>query len=175
MFILASSVCKSPQCLISALTHGGEGGHFFRLTRSLVLRGGRNIAIKCPWRVWGVRVVYRPLWVCPSSQCVLSWSTLLRLQVALQGNRPKRALGCMHFPGLSCSGSGSRVLHKGADWLGLRFEPFPGSGAEETRCLMSTLSQVCSASHHLPGPSCSVSWVRHKSTVSAVPSVPSGG
>ena len=27
MFILASSVCRSPQCLISALTQGGEGGH----------------------------------------------------------------------------------------------------------------------------------------------------
>ena len=35
------------------------------------------------------------------------------------------ALGCMPFPGLSRSGSGSRVLHKGTD-LGLRFVPFPG-------------------------------------------------
>ena len=44
--------------------------------------------------------------------CVLSWSTPLRLQVALQVNCPKRALGFMHFPDLSCSGSGSQVLHK---------------------------------------------------------------
>ena len=32
LFILASSVCKSLQCLISALTQGGEGGHLFRLS-----------------------------------------------------------------------------------------------------------------------------------------------
>ena len=45
-FILASSVCKSLQCLISALTQGGEGGHLFRLTCSVVLWGGRNTANK---------------------------------------------------------------------------------------------------------------------------------
>ena len=59
-----------------------------------------------------------PHWVCPRSRRVLSRSTLLRLQVALQGNCLQRALGCMHFPGLSHSGSGSRVLHKGADSVG---------------------------------------------------------
>ena len=31
LFMLASSVCKPLQCLISALTQGGEGGHLFRL------------------------------------------------------------------------------------------------------------------------------------------------
>ena len=30
--VLASSICWSLQCLISALTQGGGGGHFFRLT-----------------------------------------------------------------------------------------------------------------------------------------------
>ena len=154
---------------------GGDGGHLFRLSCSVALWGWRSTADKYRRLCGSARSVWATLALPPLTACVLSRSTLLRLQVALQGNRPKRALGCMHFPGLSCSGSGSRVLHKGADWLGLRFEPFPGSGAEETRCLMSTLSQVCSASHHLPGPSCSVSWVRHKSTVSAVPSVSSGG
>ena len=58
---------------------------------------------------------------------VLSQSTLLRLQVALQGNCPKRALGFMHFPGLSCSGSGSQVLHKGTDSVGLAFCTLPRS------------------------------------------------
>ena len=39
------------------------------------------------------------------------------------------ALGCMHFPGLSLSGSGSgsRVLHKGADLVGPAFCAFPRS------------------------------------------------
>ena len=59
--------------------------------------------------------------------CVLSWSILLRLQVALQGNCLKRALGCVHFPGLSCSGSGSRVLHKGTDSVGPVFCALPRS------------------------------------------------
>ena len=33
LFILAS-VCWSLQCLISTLTQGGGGGHFFRLTKT---------------------------------------------------------------------------------------------------------------------------------------------
>ena len=37
LFILASSVCKSLQCLISTLKQGGKGGHLFRLTCSAVL------------------------------------------------------------------------------------------------------------------------------------------
>ena len=107
MFILVSSVCRSLQCLISILTKGGEGGHLLRLTCSVVLWGGRNTANKYHWHVWGVLVVYRPHGVCPSSRWpVLSQSTLLRLQVALQGNCPKLALHFMHFPGLSCSDLG---------------------------------------------------------------------
>ena len=43
---------------------------------------------------------------------VLSRSTLLRLQVVLQGNCPKWALGFVTFPGLSCSGSGSQAQSK---------------------------------------------------------------
>ena len=35
------------------------------------------------------------------------------------------ALGCMDFPGLPCSGSGTQVVLRGAD-SGLRFVPFPG-------------------------------------------------
>ena len=59
--------------------------------------------------------------------CVLSWSTLLRLQVALLGNCLKWALGCMLFPGLSCSGSGSWVLHKGTEFVGPAFCALPRS------------------------------------------------
>ena len=71
--------------------------------------------------------MYGPHWVCHSSRrCVLSRSTLVSLQVALQGNSLKQALGCMHFPGLSHSGSGSRVLHKGTDSVEPGFVLFPG-------------------------------------------------
>ena len=37
------------------------------------------------------------------------------------------ALGCMHFPGLSRSGSGTWVLHKGADSVGPAFCALPRS------------------------------------------------
>ena len=63
LFILAFSVCKSLQCLISALMQGGEGGHLFRFTCSVVLWGGRNTANKYHWYVWGVLTVYGPHWV----------------------------------------------------------------------------------------------------------------
>ena len=59
--------------------------------------------------------------------CVHSQSALLRLQVALQANCLRWALGCMHFPGLSQSGSGSRVLHKGTDSVGPEFYALPRS------------------------------------------------
>ena len=38
---------------------------------------------------------------------------------------PQRALHFVHFPGLSCLGSGSWVLHKGTD-SGVHFVSFPG-------------------------------------------------
>ena len=86
-FILASSVCRSLQCLISALRGGGEGGHLFRLTCSVVLCCGgalhTNVAGVCGERS---QCTYGPHGVCPSSRCVL--------------------------PGLRCSGS--RVPCRGA-------------------------------------------------------------
>ena len=59
--------------------------------------------------------------------CVLSRSTLHRLQVALHGNCLRQALGCMHFPGLSRGGSSSWVLHKGTDSVRPAFCALPRS------------------------------------------------
>ena len=42
-------------------------------------------------------------------------------------NYLRRALGCVHFPGLSLSGSGSQVLHKGAELVGPAFCALPRS------------------------------------------------
>ena len=96
LFILASSICWPLQCLISTLTQRGGGGHFCRLW------GGSNSACTYHWyhwRLWGAFAVSRPPWVCPPlTACVLSPSTLLRLQVALQGNCLKWALGCPALP-----------------------------------------------------------------------------
>ena len=127
MSILASSVCKTLQSLTSALTRGGEGGHLFRFTCSIVLGGEehcKQISLAC---VGSVHRVWATLGLCLLLACVLSWSTLLRLQVALQGNCLRRAQGCLKFPGLSCSGSGSRVLHKGTELGGPGFCALPRS------------------------------------------------
>ena len=72
-----------------------------------------------------------------SLACVGSvWATLgLPQQVALQGSCLKRALGCVHFPGLSRSGSGSRVPHKGADSVGPAFCALPRSSSSGDQVL----------------------------------------
>ena len=114
-----------------------------------------------------------PHWVCPCSW--LSRSTLLSLQVALQGNCLKQALGFMHFPGISHSGSGSRVLHKGTDLVEPAFCALPRS--EQLRrpgAWQAHTAQVGSASYHLPSPSCSVSWVCSGTAISGVLCVSSG-
>ena len=128
-FVLASSICKCLQCLIFDLTQGGKGGHYFRLTCSVVLWGRRNLMNKYHWCVWGGSAcsVWTTLGLPQLTACVLSQTTLLRLQVALQGNCPKWPLGFVHFPGLSCSGSGSRVFHKGTESFGRAFCALPRS------------------------------------------------
>ena len=73
--------------------------------------------------------------VAPLMACVPSWSTLLRLKVALPGNCLRWALGCAHFPGLSHSGSGSWDSTKAQSWLGLPFVPFPGPSSSGDRVL----------------------------------------
>ena len=84
--VYLASVCRSLQCLISALTQGGEGDLLFRLTSPVLLWGlGGGTGDKHHWRVWGVLTQSQPHWVPPLTACVLSASMLLRLQVALQG------------------------------------------------------------------------------------------
>ena len=93
-----------------------------------MLQGGRNTTNKHYWCVWGALAVSGPHWVCrrslrvcfPSLHC--SGSRLL-----CRGDCLKRALGCVHFPGLSRSGSGSQVLHNGTDSAGPAFCALPGS------------------------------------------------
>ena len=43
------------------------------------------------------------------------------------GKCPRLALGCVHLPGLSCSGSGTRVVLRGADSVGSAFCALPRS------------------------------------------------
>ena len=110
----------------------------------------------------------------PPMACVLSQSTLLSLQVALHVNCLKWALGCMHFPGLSCSDSGSQVLPKGIDSVGPVFCALPRS--EQLRrpgAWRAHSPEVAGASYHLPGPSFSASWVAAGTPIPGVPYVSS--
>ena len=84
----------------------------------------QQISLAC---VGSAHSVWATLGLPSLTMCVLSRSTLLRLQVALQGNCLKQALGCVHFPGVSLSGSGSQVLHKGTDLVGPEFCALPRS------------------------------------------------
>ena len=43
------------------------------------------------------------------------------------GNHPRQALGCMHLPGLSHSGSGTEVVLRGTDSVGPVFCALPRS------------------------------------------------
>ena len=132
----------------------------------------KQISLAC---VGSARSVWATLGLPPLTACVLSRSTLLRLQVALQGNCLRWALGCVHFPGLSRSGSCSQVLHKSTDLVGPVFCALPRS--EQLRQLgawQGHTPQVGGASYHLSGPSCLVSWVHSRSAISGVPCVSSG-
>ena len=87
----------------------------------------------------------------PFAACVLFWSTLLRLQVALQGV----GQSWVHFPHLSCSVSDSRVLHKGADSVGPAILCLPISSSSGNQELDERTLFRCSATSPLPGPSLS--------------------
>ena len=66
LFIFASSVCWSLQCLISALTQGAWWWSlFYRLACSVVLWGGKNTANRYHWHLL---TVSQPHWLCPHSQ-----------------------------------------------------------------------------------------------------------
>ena len=91
------------------------------------------------------------------------------------GNRPRPALSCMYLPGLSRSGSGTRVVLKGADSVGPVFCALPRSKQLRRLDAWQVHSpQVGSASYHLPGSSHSVSWMCSGSAISGVPCVSFG-
>ena len=125
--------------------------------------------------VGSARSVWATLDLPTLTVCVLSQSTLLRLHVALQGNCLRWALCCMHFQGLSHSGSGSWVLHKGTDSVGPVFCALPRSSSSGDQVHGErTLPRWDGASYHLPRSSCSVSWVHSRSAISGMSCVSSG-
>ena len=100
--VLASSVGWSLQCLISTLTHGGQWWTLFlgSLVQSCCGEGGMlqtnntGVCLQCLIHPGPV----------PAHSTHSSGSRLLCQ------NRLRPALGCMHLPGLSRSGSGTQVV-----------------------------------------------------------------
>ena len=126
----------------------------------------KQISLAC---VGSSRSVWATLGLPQLTTCVLSWTTLFSFHVAVQVNCLRRALGCRHFPGLSRSGWGSRVLHKGTDSVGPAFYALYRSKQLRRPGAWRVHSpQVGSASYHLPGPSHLFSWVQSGSAVSGV-------
>ena len=127
-------------------------------------RGGT--ADKCHWCVWGALAVFQPHWVCPRLWPVC----FLHLHCSssrLLSREP--ALSCVHFPGLSRSGSSFWVLHKDANLVGPAFCAFPGWSSSGNQELEEPTLPRCSAPSPLGGPSLSFHVRR-----SGVPCVSSG-
>ena len=126
--VIASSVCWSLQCLFSALTQRGRWWtlffFFFRLTCSVALGEGGTLqtnntgvcsqCVSCtgPASALGA--------------CSLHAHTAQALGCSAR-NHPWLALGCLHLPGISRSGSGTRVVLRGADSVGPAFCALPRS------------------------------------------------
>ena len=128
LFILASSVCWSLQCLISAVAQGGQWWSLFlgTLVQSCCGEGGT-----LPTNITGVcgecaQCFSRNGFAPTHGVCTFPVYTAQALGCSA-GNCLIRALCCMHSPGLSHSGSGSWVLHKGTHLVGPAFFARPRS------------------------------------------------
>ena len=97
---------------------------FFRLTCSVALWGGRDAANK------NTGVCLQCLSHTGSAPahgaCSLTAHTAQALGCSTR-NHPWPALGCLHLPGPSHSGSGTRVVLRGADSVGPAFCALPRS------------------------------------------------
>ena len=158
--VLTFSVCWCLQCLISALTQGGGGGHFRRLTCSIVLWGEKNAVNKYHWRVLAVS---RPHWVCPLSRHVCFFclhclgSRLLCWELSEAGpglyGLPRSKLLRFRYSGCPqrCRFGWACVLC-----------PSQVRAAQVARCLVSAVA----VTYHLPHPCCLVFRVYNQRTFS---------
>ena len=123
--VLVSSVCWSLQCLISTLTQGRRWWTLFlgSLVQSHCGEGGTlqtnntGVCSQCLSHTGPVPA---------HGTCTLPAHTAQALGCST-GNHLRPALGCMHLPGLSHSGSGTRVVLRGIDSVGPAFCALPRS------------------------------------------------
>ena len=87
-FVYLASVCRSVQYLTSALTQAGGGVSCLGCLFSCAVGRAGRCRQTSPARVGSTRSVPATRGLPPPAACVLSPSTLLRLQAALQGAGP---------------------------------------------------------------------------------------
>ena len=129
------SLCYSFFCLLVSSVSGlrpdtkgtVEDTFFFRLTCSVALWGGRE-GVMLQTNNTGVRSqCLSHTGSAPAhGTCSLPAHTARALGCST-GNNPRLALGCIHLPGPSRSGSGTRVVLRGTDSVELAFCALPRS------------------------------------------------
>ena len=86
--------------------------------------------------MWGVLTMYGLYWVCPSSQqCMLSGSTLLRLQGALQGTVQSGPCACALPRSKAAQIQILEYSTRAQTQFGMRFVPFPGPSSSGDQVL----------------------------------------
>ena len=154
LFILASSVSWSLQCLISALTQGGGGRHFLGSLVQWCCGEGGTLQTNITGMCGECSQCLSHTGPAPAhSACALPAHTAQAVGCSTR-NPPRPALGCMHLPGLNCSGSGTWVLLPQRRRLGWACILCPSQvqAAQVTKCLESTVA----ATYQLPCPCRSV-------------------
>ena len=130
-FVYLAFVCRSLQCLISALTQVGGGGLLFRFTSSVALLGSEG---RC-----------RQISLCGEhSQCSSHTGFAPLTGVCAFPVYTAQAPGCSIWSGPCVArGSSFRVLHKSTDSAAPAFCAFPARVAQAARSLMGALSCFC--------------------------------
>ena len=126
--VIASSVCWSLPCLISALTQSGQWWtlSFFFLGSLVQSRCGERGTLQTNNTGVCSQCLSHTRPAPAHSACTLPAHTAQALGCSA-GNHLRPALGCLHLPGLSRSGSGTRVFLRGADSVGPAFCALPRS------------------------------------------------
>ena len=129
---------------------GGGDGLLFRFTCSVMLQRGRGACRQLSLTCVGNTRSVPATWVCTHSRRVCF------PHLHCSGSRlfsRKWALSCVHFPGLSHSGSSFRVLHKSADLVGPEFCAFPSPSSSGSQELEERTLAGCGAPSPLHSPS----------------------
>ena len=131
-FVIASSGCWSLQCLVSALTQRGRWWTlfsfflFFFLGSLVQSRCGEGGTLQTNNTGAGSQCLSYTGPASAHGTCSLPAHTAQALGCSA-GNHAWAALGCLHLPGPSRSGSGTLVVLRGADSVGPAFCALPGS------------------------------------------------